>query len=60
MVRQAEKAGELYRQLAGNLPAREAESKPPATGEVSCQETLKKGLVPDQICTTDGRLIQGG
>jgi hypothetical protein len=42
------------------VPAREVKGKPPATGEDLSRETLKKGVVPDQICTTDERLIQGG
>lgn len=60
LVCQADKAVELYIQLAGNLPARETKSKQTVTGEVSCRETLKKGLGPDQICKADERLTQEG
>lgn len=60
LVRQADKAVALYIQLAGNLSKTRGKGKPPATGEISSQETRKKGLGPDRRCTTDERWIQQG
>ena len=49
---------ELYRKMAGGLSAKDAKSSPPAARKISRQETQKRDLGPDQLCTTDERFLQ--
>lgn len=53
LIRQAEKAVELYRQMAGNLSAREVRQKPPQAGEARSRKTLEQSIGSEQQCTTD-------